>query len=87
MGIVNCAAREIITIEVKSRDSNWADLRRGVYQCVQYRAVMEAQKKSRQSRGIELAQLGTGHPALQIWRVEQEREGSEKGSRRAVPVR
>ena len=30
---------------------------------------------------------GTGHPALQIWRVEQELEGSEKGSRRAVPVR
>ena len=33
------------------------------------------------------ARVGTGHPALQIWRVEQESEGGEKGSRRAVPVR
>ena len=30
---------------------------------------------------------GTGHPALQIWRVEQEMKGGEKGSRRVVPVR
>ena len=36
---------EIVTIEVKSRDSNWPDLRRGVYQCVKYRAVMEAQEE------------------------------------------
>ncbi|MFG1319224.1 hypothetical protein [Xanthobacter autotrophicus] len=31
-----------VAIEVKSRDSNLADLRRGVYQCVKYRAVLEA---------------------------------------------
>ena len=32
-----------VAIEVKSRDSDWNDLRRGVYQCVKYRAVMTAQ--------------------------------------------
>ena len=42
--VVYRTAREIITIEVKSRDSGWADLQRGVYQCVKYRAVMEAQE-------------------------------------------
>ena len=31
-----------IGIEVKSRDSNDADLARGIYQCVKYRAVLEA---------------------------------------------
>jgi hypothetical protein len=33
-------------IEVKSRDSNFADLRRGIFQCVKYRAVLEAQEHS-----------------------------------------
>ena len=32
-----------VAIEVKSQDSDWADLRRGVYQCVKYRAVLAAQ--------------------------------------------
>ena len=32
-----------ISIEVKSRDSNEADLERGVYQCIKYRAVLQAQ--------------------------------------------
>ena len=31
-----------ISIEVKSRDSNEADLERGIFQCVKYRAVLEA---------------------------------------------
>ena len=31
-----------IVIEVKSRDSDEVDLRRGVFQCIKYRAVMEA---------------------------------------------
>ena len=31
-----------VVIEVKSLDSDDADLRRGVFQCVKYRAVMEA---------------------------------------------
>ena len=37
-----CGARRI-GVEVKSRRSGWADLRRGIYQCVKYRAVMVAQ--------------------------------------------
>ncbi len=41
--VVFCAEREIVAIEVKSRDSNWADLRRGIYQCVKYKAVLLAQ--------------------------------------------
>ena len=40
---------QVITIEVKSRDSNWSDLQRGIYQCVKYRAVMEAQEKEEKS--------------------------------------
>ena len=31
-----------VAIEVKSSDSDNADLRRGVFQCIKYRAVMEA---------------------------------------------
>ena len=38
-----------VAIEVKSRDSDWADLQRGVYQCVKYRAVLEAQDIRRRS--------------------------------------
>ena len=37
---------ELVAVEVKSRDSNWQDLRRGVYQCVKYRAVLCAQEAS-----------------------------------------
>ena len=33
---------ETVAIEVKSVDSNETDLRRGVFQCIKYRAVMEA---------------------------------------------
>ena len=36
---------EILAIEVKSRDSNWADLQRGIYQCVKYQAVLRAQER------------------------------------------
>lgn len=31
-----------VALEVKSSDSNETDLRRGVFQCIKYRAVMEA---------------------------------------------
>lgn len=31
-----------IAIEVKSRDSNTLDIERGIYQCIKYRAVMQA---------------------------------------------
>ncbi|WNO53164.1 hypothetical protein [Stakelama saccharophila] len=33
---------EVVAIEVKSRDSNLIDLRRGVFQCIKYRAVLDA---------------------------------------------
>jgi hypothetical protein len=33
---------QVIAIEVKSRDSNLFDLRRGVFQCIKYRAVLDA---------------------------------------------
>lgn len=42
--VVFCSDKEIVAIEVKSRDSNWADLRRGIYQCVKYEAVLRAQE-------------------------------------------
>ena len=41
--VVSITEDTTIAIEVKSKDSDWADLRRGVYQCVKYRAVMKAQ--------------------------------------------
>ena len=40
--VVFFGSNETIAIEVKSADSNEADLRRGVFQCIKYRAVMEA---------------------------------------------
>ena len=43
--VVYYAANQILAIEVKSRDSNWADLRRGLYQCIKYRAVLDAQER------------------------------------------
>lgn len=33
---------EVVAVEVKSRDSNLIDLRRGVFQCIKYRAVLDA---------------------------------------------
>ena len=41
--VVYYAEKKTVAIEVKSRDSNWADLRRGIYQCIKYRAVLGAQ--------------------------------------------
>lgn len=41
--VVSFAKGRTVAIEVKSRDSDWNDLRRGVYQCVKYRAVLAAQ--------------------------------------------
>ena len=41
--VVSVAKDGTVAIEVKSRDSDWNDLRRGVYQCVKYRAVLAAQ--------------------------------------------
>ena len=41
--VVSIMKGRTVAIEVKSKDSDWNDLRRGVYQCVKYRAVMKAQ--------------------------------------------
>ena len=41
--VVSIMEDRTVAIEVKSKDSDWFDLRRGVYQCVKYRAVMKAQ--------------------------------------------
>ena len=40
--VVFYGPNETVAIEVKSADSNETDLRRGVFQCIKYRAVMEA---------------------------------------------
>ena len=53
------AAARTVAIEVKSRDSDWADLRRGVYQCVKYRAVIAAQDIRRK-------------PVVECWLVTEE---------------
>ena len=42
--VVYRSKKKIVAIEVKSRDSNWADLRRGIYQCIKYKAVLGAQE-------------------------------------------
>ena len=44
--VVYYAGETTIAIEVKSRDSNWHDLRRGIYQCIKYKAVMCAQMRN-----------------------------------------
>lgn len=41
--VVYYGQKETLAIEVKSKRSNREDLERGVYQCVKYRAVLEAQ--------------------------------------------
>ena len=41
--VVSVAKDKTVAIEVKSSDSDWKDLQRGVYQCVKYRAVIAAQ--------------------------------------------
>lgn len=44
----------IIAIEVKSRDSNEADIKRGIYQCVKYHAVLGAVEYSLRSIKVYL---------------------------------
>ncbi len=36
-------SKQTLAVEVKSRDSNEADIERGIYQCVKYEAVLRAQ--------------------------------------------
>ena len=45
--VVYYTDEEVLAIEVKSRVSSWEDLRRGIYQCVKYRAVLAAQERQR----------------------------------------
>ena len=40
--VVYFSKKEILAIDVKSIDSNPEDIRRGIYQCVKYRAVLDA---------------------------------------------
>ena len=39
---------EIVAVEIKSGDSDWHDFRRGIYQCVKYRAVLRVQEVAAQ---------------------------------------
>jgi hypothetical protein len=41
---------ELVCIEVKGKKSCEADIRRGIFQCVKYRAVLEAQQLYRNDR-------------------------------------
>ncbi len=73
--VVSVAKDGTVGIEVKSRDSDWNDLRRGVYQCVKYRAVMAAQDVRRE-------------PAVECWLVtETELPGELKALARRLDVR
>ena len=47
--VVYRTTSEVIAIEVKSRVSDFDDLERGVFQCVKYRAVLEAQEQEEES--------------------------------------
>jgi hypothetical protein len=49
----------ILSIEVKSRLSNDADLQRGIFQCIKYRAVIRAEQKARQKVPNAMAILVT----------------------------
>ena len=73
--VVSYARDRTVAIEVKSRDSNWADLRRGVYQCVKYRAVLAAQDIRR-------------NPIVETWLVtESPLPGDLKALARRLGVR
>ncbi|WP_171123502.1 MULTISPECIES: hypothetical protein [unclassified Ruegeria] len=50
LDVIFIAPNASIALEVKSRDSNDADLARGVYQCVKYRAVLEATKREAEDK-------------------------------------
>ena len=52
----------VVAIEVKSGNSDWADLQRGIYQCVKYGAVMKAQEQEEKSGRRVRALLVTDTP-------------------------
>lgn len=73
--VVSVPKDRTVAIEVKSEDSSWHDLRRGVYQCVKYRAVMAAQDLRRK-------------PAIESWLVtEKELPGELRTLARRLGVR
>ena len=73
--VVSKAGDRTVAIEVKSRDSKWTDLRRGVFQCVKYRAVLAAQDIRRE-------------PAVETWLVtERPLPGDLKALARRLGVR
>ena len=41
--VVYFSPTRTLAIEVKSKDSNWADHQRGIYQCVKYKKILEVQ--------------------------------------------
>ena len=49
--------RQIVAIEVKSKDSNEHDLERGIYQCVKYRAVLRAHNCAENVRDCSVRSL------------------------------
>lgn len=51
-----------LAIEVKSRDSSFSDLRRGIFQCVKYRAVLEAQEHATEMKVEVLLVTGKALP-------------------------
>ena len=45
--VMFCHSDEMVCVEVKSKISDTADIRRGIYQCVKYKAVTEAMLKAK----------------------------------------
>ena len=73
--VVSFAKDRTVAIEVKSRDSDWNDLHRGVYQCVKYRAVLAAQGLRQE-------------PTVESWLVtEEDLPGDLKALTRRLGVR
>ena len=73
--VVSTVRDGTVAIEVKSKDSDWADLQRGVYQCVKYRAVLAAQDIRRE-------------PKVECWLVtESPLPGDLKNLARRLEVR
>ena len=62
--IMYSTEEEVLTIEVKSHDSIWSDLRRGIYQCVKYRAVCEAMERAPGGQGRSVQSLLVTHAEL-----------------------
>jgi hypothetical protein len=64
MDVLFMSTREQVVVEVKSKRSNSVDLERGVFQCVKYRAVLQAKSdvSNPESRATVRALLVSEHP-------------------------